>query len=69
MGDEGSGWDAQVSWAKKLSEGRWLAVNWPKEYGGRGLSVMQTIIYNEELARAGLSAPMIGMGISLSARR
>lgn len=66
MGDEGgSGWDTQVRWAKKLSEGRWLAVNWPKEYGGRSLNVMQTIIYNEELARLGLAAPMIGMGISL----
>jgi alkylation response protein AidB-like acyl-CoA dehydrogenase len=65
MGDEGSGWDAQVKWAKKLSEGRWLAVNWPKEYGGRSLNVMQTIIYNEELARLGVAAPMIGMGINL----
>ncbi|MGH7779365.1 MAG: acyl-CoA dehydrogenase family protein, partial [Candidatus Binataceae bacterium] len=65
MGEEGSGWDAQVRWAKKLSEGRWLAVNWPMEYGGRSLNVMQTIIYSEELARLGLAPPMIGMGTSL----
>jgi alkylation response protein AidB-like acyl-CoA dehydrogenase len=67
FGEEGgaSGWDEQVRWARKLNEGRWLAVNWPKEYGGRGASVMQTIVYNEELTRAGAMAPMIGMGIGL----
>jgi alkylation response protein AidB-like acyl-CoA dehydrogenase len=67
FGEEGgaSGWDEQVRWARKLNEGRWLAVNWPKEYGGRGASIMQTIVYNEELTRAGVMAPMIGMGIGL----
>jgi alkylation response protein AidB-like acyl-CoA dehydrogenase len=67
FGEEGgaSGWEEQVKWARKLNEGRWLAVNWPKEYGGRGASVMQTIVYNEELARAGVMAPIIGMGIGL----
>jgi alkylation response protein AidB-like acyl-CoA dehydrogenase len=67
FGEEGgaSGWEDQVRWARKLNEGRWLAVNWPKEYGGRGASVMQTIVYNEELTRAGVMAPMIGMGIGL----
>jgi alkylation response protein AidB-like acyl-CoA dehydrogenase len=65
--DEGgaTGWEDQRRWAKKLSEGRWLAPHWPQQYGGRGASVMQSIVYNEELARLGLSAPMIGMGIGL----
>jgi alkylation response protein AidB-like acyl-CoA dehydrogenase len=66
LSDEGkSGWDEMVRWAKKLAEDRWLAVNWPKEYGGRGASIMQTIVYNEELARLNLPAPMVGMGIGL----
>jgi alkylation response protein AidB-like acyl-CoA dehydrogenase len=57
--------EAHRKWAKKMAEGRWLAPNWPKQYGGRGASILQTIVYNEELARAGTSAPMIGMGTSL----
>jgi len=61
----GTGWDEQVRWAKKLSEGKWLAPHWPKEYGGRGAGIMQNIIYGEELARLGLAAPQTGMGISL----
>jgi alkylation response protein AidB-like acyl-CoA dehydrogenase len=55
----------QVRWAQKLAEGGWLAVNWPKQYGGRGATVLQTIVYNEELSRVGLAAPMVGMGVSL----
>ncbi|HKM99724.1 MAG TPA: acyl-CoA dehydrogenase family protein [Candidatus Binataceae bacterium] len=64
--EEGNAWwDEQIRWARKLNEGKWLAVNWPKEYGGRGASIMQTIVYNEELNRLRLSAPAIGMGIGL----
>ena len=66
MADEGAGdWEARVNWHKKLNEGGWVAVNWPKEYGGRGATVMQRLIYREELSRLGLNEPMIGMGISL----
>ena len=66
MADEGAGdWEARVNWHKKLNEGGWVAVNWPKEYGGRGATVMQRLIYREELNRLGLSEPFIGMGISL----
>ncbi|MGC1677235.1 MAG: acyl-CoA dehydrogenase family protein, partial [Candidatus Binataceae bacterium] len=45
--------------------GGWVAVNWPKQYGGRGASVMQRLIFREELSRLGLNEPFIGMGISL----
>ena len=58
-------WSARVRWHKKLNEGGWVAVNWPKEYGGRGATVMQRIIFREELARLNLSEPSIGMGIGL----
>jgi alkylation response protein AidB-like acyl-CoA dehydrogenase len=66
MADEGEGgWEARVSWHKKLNEGGWVAVNWPMEYGGRGATVMQRLIFREELNRLGLNEPFIGMGISL----
>jgi alkylation response protein AidB-like acyl-CoA dehydrogenase len=41
------------SFQKKLAERRWLALPWPKEYGGLGATVMQQVIYNEEMAYAG----------------
>jgi alkylation response protein AidB-like acyl-CoA dehydrogenase len=63
---EGKGaFDEQVRWARKLAEGGWLAVDWPREYGCRGATVLQKIVYDEELARLGLAAPLAGMGTTL----
>ena len=39
-------------WPKKLYGGGWICATWPKEYGGRGLSVMQGVVLAEEFARA-----------------
>lgn len=44
-------------WQRTLHSGGWVGVHWPPEYGGRGASVTQIAIYNEELARA--NAPHI----------
>src|SRR5215475_9461055 len=50
LGDERDrDWDARVRWHKKLNEGGWVAVHWPKEYGGRGATVLQRQIFREEL--------------------
>jgi alkylation response protein AidB-like acyl-CoA dehydrogenase len=66
LAEEGEGsWEAGVRWHKKLNEGKWIGISWPKEYGGRGAGVMQGVIYQEELRRAGTSVPFTGMGISL----
>ncbi|MGH9297993.1 MAG: acyl-CoA dehydrogenase family protein [Acidimicrobiales bacterium] len=45
-----------AEWTKKLSEGGWICASWPEEYGGRGLSIMESVVLNEEFARA--NAPM-----------
>jgi alkylation response protein AidB-like acyl-CoA dehydrogenase len=66
LADEAAGdWEARVQWHRKLNEGGWMAINWPKEYGGRGASILQNIIYHEELERAGTAAPFTGFGIPL----
>ncbi len=39
-------------WTKKLHEGGWICASWPKEYGGKGLSLMESVVLNEEFARA-----------------
>lgn len=40
------------AWERKLGAAGWTCVGWPKEYGGRGLSLMQQVIFFEEYARA-----------------
>lgn len=44
------------SWAATLYEGGWICAGWPKEYGGKGLSLMEQVVLNEEFAKA--NAPM-----------
>jgi hypothetical protein len=40
------------AWAATLYEGGWICATWPKEYGGKGLSLMQGVVLAEEFARA-----------------
>ncbi len=40
------------AWQRTLNEGRWAAINWPGEWGGRDATVTQNVIYSEEMARA-----------------
>lgn len=37
---------------KKLADGGWTCVGWPKQWGGRGLELSQEVIFNEEYARS-----------------
>jgi alkylation response protein AidB-like acyl-CoA dehydrogenase len=38
-------------WQRTLSEGGWAGIHWPEEYGGRGASLMEQVIYEQEMAR------------------
>jgi alkylation response protein AidB-like acyl-CoA dehydrogenase len=57
--------EALREWQRTLKSGRWVAVHWPAEYGGRGGSVRQVAIYHEELARAGAPELLGRAGITL----
>ena len=39
-------------WTKKLFDGGWICASWPEEYGGKGLSLIESVVLNEEFARA-----------------
>jgi alkylation response protein AidB-like acyl-CoA dehydrogenase len=51
-GDEHSLFDERLAWERHLGVHGWTCVAWPKEHGGRGLSLHQQVIYYEEYARA-----------------
>ena len=44
------------AWPQKLFDGGWICASWPTEYGGKGLSILENVVLNEEFARA--KAPM-----------
>ena len=56
-------------WQRMLYEGGWIAISWPREHGGRGATVIERWLFEEELDRAGAPYPpgsanvdMIGSG-------
>jgi alkylation response protein AidB-like acyl-CoA dehydrogenase len=53
-------------WQHRLHEGGWAGLAWPREYGGRGATILEQLVWGEEYARAW--APdliMISVGTSL----
>jgi alkylation response protein AidB-like acyl-CoA dehydrogenase len=52
-GDEHAVLDERRAWERKLGADGWIGVGWPREAGGRGLSLIQQVIWYEEYARAG----------------
>jgi alkylation response protein AidB-like acyl-CoA dehydrogenase len=41
-----------LDWVKKLHAGGWICASWPTEYGGKGLSLIEQVVLNEEFAKA-----------------
>jgi alkylation response protein AidB-like acyl-CoA dehydrogenase len=52
-----------ISWQKKLNQGGWTGLSWPKEYGGRGATLIEQAIFNEEIARIGAPSPANVLGL------
>jgi alkylation response protein AidB-like acyl-CoA dehydrogenase len=52
-------------WQRRLFEGGWAGISWPKAFGGRGASLMEQAIFQEELARAGAPQLIGTIGLSL----
>jgi alkylation response protein AidB-like acyl-CoA dehydrogenase len=52
-GDEHSLFAERLAWEQELGRAGWIGISWPAEYGGRGLSLTQQVIFYEEYARAG----------------
>lgn len=65
-GDEHSFVEERKAWERKLAEGGWTCIGWPKQYGGRGASIEQQVIFNEEYARAGGPGRMGHIGETLT---
>lgn len=55
---EGAGMRAfDTAWQKRQHDAGWSGIAWPKEYGGRGLPLIEQLIWHEEYAHAGAPPP------------
>jgi alkylation response protein AidB-like acyl-CoA dehydrogenase len=59
--------EVQRDWQRRLHEGGWLKLGWPRESGGRGATPVMQAIYQEEMATAGAPIILGRLGVSLLA--
>jgi len=53
-------------WQRQLYEAGWAGLSWPEEYGGRGATIIEQLIFTEEMARARAPSLLnISIGIEL----
>ena len=66
-GDEPSGDEAAFEfrrkWQRQLADAGWAGLSWPEEYGGRGATLIEQAIFNEEISRA--KAPSVANVLGL----
>ncbi|CRK57774.1 putative acyl-CoA dehydrogenase [Alloactinosynnema sp. L-07] len=64
-GREDEAHDERLAWNRHLARHGWTALGWPREHGGRGLSLMRQVIFHEEYARADAPARVNHLGEEL----
>lgn len=57
--------DFDLAWQRRQYEGGWAGVSWLREYGGRGLSMLEQLVWYQEYAQAG-APPSGSMFVALS---
>jgi alkylation response protein AidB-like acyl-CoA dehydrogenase len=55
----------RVAWQRELHDAGYIGLSWPKEYGGRGATLMEQVIFGQEMIEARAPAPInvIGLGM------
>jgi alkylation response protein AidB-like acyl-CoA dehydrogenase len=60
-----AGFEFRRAWQHNLHEAGWAGVSWPREYGGRGATLVEQAIYNEELTRARAPSAANVLGLAM----
>jgi alkylation response protein AidB-like acyl-CoA dehydrogenase len=51
------------AWQRELHDAGWAGISWPKEFGGRGATLIEQVIFSEEMARAKAPSPANVLGL------
>tara|TARA_B100002049_G_C15976122_1_gene330939 strand:- start:122 stop:457 length:336 start_codon:yes stop_codon:yes gene_type:complete len=52
-GDQTELFKERVAWEQHMGRSGWTCISWPKEFGGRGASINEQVIFYEEYTKAG----------------
>jgi acyl-CoA dehydrogenase len=58
----GGGVKRAQEWQAKKADADWACITWPKEYGGRGATSIQSVIWNQEEGRYQTAPNIFGIG-------
>ena len=64
-GREHEAFERRLAWDRHLAKAGYTCVGWPAEFGGRGLTLEQQVIFHEEYARANAPARVAVVGEEL----
>jgi alkylation response protein AidB-like acyl-CoA dehydrogenase len=62
-GGEDAQFEFARQWQRTLHEAGWAGISWPREYGGRGATLIEQAIFQEEMARAKAPRPANVLGL------
>ncbi len=54
-------------WQKRKYDAGWACITWPKEYGGRGASAIEQVIWNQEESKYDVPAGVFSIGQGMAA--
>jgi alkylation response protein AidB-like acyl-CoA dehydrogenase len=63
-GKDDAAFETLRAWNATMADAGWAAVSWPQEYGGRGASVLEQLVYAEETTRARVPVPLNVIGMN-----
>lgn len=63
-GRDGAAIELLRGWSATMADAGWAAVSWPREYGGRGATVLEQLVYTEETTRARAPMPLNVIGLN-----
>src|SRR5690606_22720435 len=58
-------WEQMKAWQRRKFDGGWAAITWPKEFGGRGGTPIQALIFAEEVADFDVTSGFIDAAVGL----
>jgi alkylation response protein AidB-like acyl-CoA dehydrogenase len=61
--DDDAAFEHKRAWQRKLHEAGYAGFSWPKEYGGRGATLVEQALFGEEMARARAPQPVNVLGL------
>jgi alkylation response protein AidB-like acyl-CoA dehydrogenase len=62
-GDDAAEFEFRRDWQRKMHDAGWAGISWPEEYGGKGATLIEQAIFNEELARQRVPLPANVLGL------